>query len=188
MKCLKKEIIFNYINGELSKEDFLTVKNHLASCMKCQAIHDKHKAKIELIRKNLDELEPAIVPEHVFIKPMRHEKRKVRQFINGITDVKFVPRFVNWKRLIVVPVLLIFILLLFISKDKSKLYNEVETQRIFFSAENYFDEDPKKDWNEKSLHITIINKQENTIELIRSSINKENISREVLKVNSLIGY
>ena len=140
-----------------------------------------------MLKLKLRKLEPETIAERPFIIPQKVERKK-KTYITGILfQSSCLPKLFNWKVAIILTTIVIFSIPLLFQKSQPVL-SEFEKQGLLLNAETYFDDDPKRDWNERSFLITIINEKENTIELIRSSINEKNISREVIKVNSLNHY
>lgn len=75
MKCLSKEILNRYQDGELSQKEITRVEAHLKACPACSLKLQEISQEITLIQENLELLKPQSIPETVFTpSPARIEK------------------------------------------------------------------------------------------------------------------
>jgi hypothetical protein len=104
MKCLKKSVLPEYIDNELSGKQLREVEAHLAICASCRGNLERMKADIDLVLENMEMLNPEHIPADILIPVPVGEKN------TGARRISF-PAFRWWdRRLAVAGSLLIFIL------------------------------------------------------------------------------
>ncbi|MGP8329719.1 MAG: hypothetical protein ACT6FF_05330 [Methanosarcinaceae archaeon] len=183
MKCVKLEIFFDFINNELSREKSLNVSNHLEKCRKCRLKCEALKAQVEFVNQRMDELNPVSIPEPLFIQPKASSKSIVQALIGKIIPGRNLTGRIRWRWAFVL-VIVFGILWRITIPEKTTLSNE-QTQMLLVAAENFFDDDPKKDWPDQACIIVNIDEENNTVEFIKSSIKKKNIDRKVFDIKTI---
>lgn len=110
MKCLKKNVILEYIDDEISEKETRMVEAHLSTCQKCREELESMKKDIDLVFENLALLDPTDVPADILIPPLKVEKKaRTKRF--------FIPAFRWWDwRVALAGSMLIFILGIFVGK------------------------------------------------------------------------
>jgi len=181
MKCLKRVTLLDFLNNELSKEESSNVKVHLESCEKCKIKLQELESEISVLKSSLKSLNPECIPALKFEQPKLIKKRKTKSISKNIFFPVVSPKF--GLAIVALILLLIFTIWLSISKEDENFTIE-EIQQMTLVEEYCIDDDPKRDWNEKRLLITIFDKKNNTAEIIKTSIEKSKIDREVFQLES----
>jgi hypothetical protein len=181
MKCLSREIIFDYINKELSEDNMEKIKDHLESCEKCRDIFHHVNNQIQQVKTGLDLLSPENIPEMPFCLP-RETKKTQRGIISSLfqqplnISIEF-----TWKKAFVFALLiLIFISIFTLRKDRE--ISEKDLQRLLMIDNIYYEEGHKVDWNGKKLVIIIFDEEKNTFELVRTDMHEGKTSSVQFKV------
>ena len=181
MKCLNREIIFDYINSELSEDNMKKIKNHLESCEQCHDIFHHVNFQIQRVRTGLDLLSPETIPEMTFCLPQKTKKAS-----QGIISRVFQQRLklsieFTWVKAFVFTLLILIFISIF-SFRKDREISEADLQRLLMVADMFYDEDPKVDWNGKELVIVIFDQEKKTLELVRTNMPEGKTSSVRFKV------
>ena len=180
MRCLTRETLFNFIHRELSAEDQFMVESHLETCDKCNMILRKLTSEITMLKTNLDGLNPEKIPDINFEMPIAVNTQKNNLFSKSYFHPIFSPKF--GMVIVILVILITYIILNTIIEKETRLTDE-DIQKWLIFSEQYIDDDPKKDWNERRLLVTILDAEKNTAVIIKTSIDKNHIDHEVLQLN-----
>jgi hypothetical protein len=181
MKCFGREIIFDYINKELSEDTTTIIKNHLESCAKCREIFHHVNNQIQRVKTGLDLLTPEDIPESSFCLPQ--ETRKTLKGI--ISNIFQQPLKISIELTWIKAVVFAFLILIFISifsLRKNREISEKDLQRLLMIDNIYYEENPKVDWNGKKLVIIIFDEEKDTFELVRTDMHEGKTSSVQFKV------
>lgn len=180
MKCLKRVTLLDFLNNELSKEESSNIKTHLETCEKCKTKLNELDSEISVLKSNLKSLNPEFIPDIKFNLLKQKEQRK-KSIYKKISFPIFSPKF--GFAMVGLVLLLISSIWVIILKEDDKFTIE-EIQQMTLVEEYCNDDDPKRDWNEKRILITIFDNKNNTAEIIKTSIEKSKIDREVFQLES----
>lgn len=110
MTCLRKNILMEYIDNELSGEKLRRVEAHLSGCPACRENLEQMKTDIDLVMENMEMLDPVDIPADTSITMPAEEKKAGTGRIS-------LPAFRWWDwRVAVAGSLFIFILGFFVGK------------------------------------------------------------------------
>ena len=76
MRCFEKQIIFDFIKGELSARQQKQVESHLAVCEDCRKIHDNLQNDFHLVQESVEQLNAQTVPEMLLIAGENQNRKK----------------------------------------------------------------------------------------------------------------
>ena len=177
MKCLAKEIIIQYLDNELSDTEKKEIENHLSICERCRRTVREIKEKIELLKKDMEKLNPekVIIPSFSYsaIRDIK-KKRIFPGFLRFSDPVALLIR-------VFIPVAMIIVLVLFAINYFNVFDHKLDYEKIEAML-NADDEliipDSNSWWTERRLVITIIHEDNRTYERIITSNKEENIIRE----------
>ncbi len=176
MKCLNREIIFNYLNKELNEDLKKRVAEHLESCKKCQNRYVAVQQNIQFVNENLALLEPERIPEKPFIVPAKAIDRYYQKKILSISP------FFDWKKALVFSTVAICLIMSFFLKKTSRPdYREIFQHVV--AIEQSFMADPKQDLNDDAFYISCFDEEKMQVEIIRTSKKGKTISHEVIPLN-----
>jgi hypothetical protein len=182
MKCFSRQIIFDYINKELSEDTTTIIKNHLESCATCREIFHHVNNQIQRVKTGLDLLTPENIPESSFCLP-QEIKKPSQGIISNIfhQPLKISIEFTWIKAAVLTFLILIFISIFSLRKDRE--ISEKDLQRLLMIDNIYYEEDPKVDWKGKKLVIIIFDEEKDTFELVRTDMHEGETSSVQFKVD-----
>lgn len=176
MKCLNKEIIFNYLNKQLNEDLKKRIAEHLENCTKCQNKYATVQKNIQLVNENLALLEPDQILEKPFVVPTKEIKRHYQKKIFSISPL------LDWKKALAFSTVAICLIFVFFLNKKSKPDYEEIFQHVV-SIEKSFMADPKQDIIDNVFYISRYDKEKQQVEIIRASETGETISQDVIPLN-----
>jgi hypothetical protein len=181
MKCLNREIIFDYINKELSEDNMEKAKGHLESCEKCQEVFHHVNIQIQRVKTGLDLLSPENMPELPIFSP-QETKKTSKGIISGVFQqpLKISIEF-SWLKVCVFALLILIFISIF-SFRKDREISENDLQRLLMIDNIYYEEDTKVDWNGKKLVIIIFDEEKDTFELVKTDMHEAETSSVKFKV------
>lgn len=179
MKCLKTEMMFNYLNDEMKEETKKSVREHLENCKKCQTKLAIVKKEIQLISDNLSLLEPTKIPDKHFVVPSYTKKRK--KSFNTKFTFSVLPAIDIKKGLAFSAIILCLLTCLLLKKKSTSAYEEVVNHVV--SMELSFMADPKQDLNENSLYMSVFDGEKMQLQIVRTSGTGETISHSIIPFN-----
>ncbi len=179
MRCLSNKLIFDFINKELDSQKLKEISNHIKKCEKCQHQYRVMTNKIELINHKITLLQPKIIPQKFFVTPeskLKEKDYKMKNILISIFDKCLEIRF--RKSIVISGLSICLILYIFIFHHSHHDYLELSKNAA--AIERSFLSNPKQDINEKSFFISIFNENEKQIEIIKTSIDGNTISRNII--------
>lgn len=78
MACIKRGTLQELVDGELPEKAKQPVAKHLKACQKCRGVVEKIEADRDFLRKIMESLEPAKLPQLVFESNQERRQREPR--------------------------------------------------------------------------------------------------------------
>ena len=179
MKCLNNKLIFDFINKELNEMEFKDISIHIKDCEQCQKKYELLKEQIQLVNNTLTLLEPTRIPQKSFVSSESKSKEKDHKIKNIRISIFDKWLEIRFRKSIVISGLSICLILYILFIHHSH-HDYLELSRNAAAIELSFLSNPKQDINEKSFFISIFNENEKQIEIIKTSINGNTISRNII--------
>jgi hypothetical protein len=186
MKCKKaRKLIFEYKDKSLSSSGEKKIRDHFKDCRDCSEVFEKDPLLTKLLKDTMNHRTTSLFIDLSIIDKLKEERK--RQELQSRTK--------RGISLILKPVSLVLVsLIVFLVVLVFYLSNPISKDRAFLSDEEkileYFDslvlDDPKTDWIERRLIITIIDEEQETYEKFITSkfpdrIRKYREKTEVIK-------
>lgn len=183
MKCPGKEMIFNYVAGELSSEANQILEAHFSQCAACRKILSETEQQTSLVQQKLKKFAPSIIPERPDLQAKINLKKSKLKIGANAKQESFI-RFPASRRLVLAGVMGIILIFCMVRMNLRHKIDEGAIYQMMMQYEDELGTDPKTDWLEKRIIISIIDEKENTIEFIQSTKENEEISREKFKIEN----
>lgn len=186
MKCKKaRRLIFDYKDNSLSSSGEKKISDHLDDCRDCSEVFEKDPLLTKLLKDTMNHRTTSLFIDLSIIDKLK-EERKRQEFKNRTKrrmNLILKPVSLVLVSLIVFLVVLALYLSNPISKDTAYLSDE---EKIFEYFDSLVLDDPKTDWIERRLIITIIDEELETYEKFITSkfpdrIRKYREKMEVIK-------
>ena len=187
MRCVRRQRLFDYLNGELSRGERADVDSHLSSCEKCRKTLRELEERVRSVKQAVSKMDPWALPD-VSLPGFEMEEPASAA---GRSKVR-APMGPSW-RLRTVPwaafsgaALMMLAAILILWPRKDVIENRAGFDFQSFHLESVFLTDAKEDWDEKRLYLTIYDEETGQMEIIKTSLNEDNITREVVPVRAAV--
>jgi hypothetical protein len=172
MKCLKKELLIQYLDNELPARVVLNVEDHLRICPDCRMRLSQIREEVALVKDALDELNPREIP----LEDFDYEKASRPSAVPA--RVRKPARFGTRARSLrlaaaAAAVLLMLIGGLHIAKDRAPALNGND---VALYEQVLIEGSPNEFWHNRQLVVRIINEDERSEERIITSKNEESVA------------
>ena len=181
MKCIKNEIIIQYLDNQLSPSEKNSIEDHVSHCSRCESAVAEMKDNVALVKKDLSLLNPEAVDVPLLICPEKTDKQKSLSKI-------FRPAFAwpidssLWIKRIVIPTAAVLILVTLTIINFNIFEREsdpVQIETVINDLDEIIIDNPNEWWTDRRLIIIIIDEDKKTVERIITSKNEDDIIREV---------
>jgi hypothetical protein len=184
MKCLTRETLQRYIDGELDGAERQTTERHLEQCSACSARVDVLRSEIAILHQHIARLTPEAPPVPGFVSPQRrHAGARVRWTDIAATIPFWLHK--HWKPVLPACLVLGLIIVFGLTKDGHRevwpvVYDEWQAAGL--------GRNPNELWHERQLIITVDDIRTGTRTRITTSTINENITSESYPIPSLTGH
>jgi hypothetical protein len=182
MKCLSREELQLYVDGELHPPEHQTAEHHLEQCSSCTARVEALRSEIVILNEHIVRLSPEAPPVPGFVSPQRrHAGARLRW-----TDVAAaIPFWLHRHWRPVLPACLVLSMVIFygLTRDShQEAWPVLDEWEAVNSGRN-----PNELWHERQLIITVDNISTGTRTRITTSTINENITSESYPIPSPAG-
>ena len=173
MKCKKyRELIYEYRDGSLSQDIHKEISEHLKVCRKCREIYEREGHLSELLKSVMDRETPSLVIDQSMIRRLKDAKEERKPKIFAWRWIDFILKPIS----LLIVVLIVFLSVFVIHSSKSKENKMIwlnDRAGVFDLEEDLTLTDPKADWLERRLIITIVDEKQKRYGKIITSKNPE---------------
>jgi hypothetical protein len=174
MNCKKyRELIYEYMDGSLSQDIEKEISEHLKVCRECREIYEKEGHLSELLKNAMDHKTSYLVIDQSMISRLKDGKKERKPKIFAWRWTDFILRPIT----LLIVVLIIFLSVFVIHPPKSEDNKMIwlnDRADVFDLEEDLMLTDPKADWLERRLIITIVDEKQKKYGIIITSKNPEN--------------
>lgn len=169
MNCKKcQELIFEYFDKSLIQKKEKKVYGHLKVCKDCFELYKKEERFSKFLKNAMDYRTPSLVIDDSIVDRLKNEKEE-RKFLSlAHRKLYFILRPISIL-ILLFTASLVFLVLQFSEKDKGYVISPIEEREVLNYEEGLLLTDPKTDWIERRLLITVIDKKRNSVEKIITS-------------------
>jgi len=173
MNCKKyREFIYEYLDGSLSQDVEKAISEHLKVCRGCREIYEREGHLSELLKNAMDHKTSSLVIDQSMIRRLKDAKKERKPKILAWRWTDFILKSIT----LLIIVLIIFLSVFVIHSPKSeddKMIWLNDRLSVFDLEEDLMLADPKADWLERRLVITIVDDKQKRFGIIITSKNPE---------------